>query len=171
MKEIDVPGGVKVALRGPEVSVSGPAGEVERRLSYPGVRISDGDGYLRVEAESEDKELLTVEGTFAAHLENMVEGVSRGFEYRLKVLYSHFPIQVNVRGDRVFIENFMGENEARTAQIVGGSEVEVSGDEVVVKGADKEALGQTAANIEQATRIKGKDPRVFQDGIYIIDKP
>ena len=48
--------------------------------------------------------------------------------------------------------------------------VEIKGDEVVVSGIDKEAVGQTAANIEQTTRIRGYDPKVFQDGIYPVDK-
>ncbi len=76
-----------------------------------------------------------------------------------------------MQGERVLIENFMGENYPRTARIVGGASVDVSGEEVVVTGADKEAAGQTAANLEQATRIRGKDPRVFQDGVYIVEKP
>ncbi|MBS1263141.1 MAG: 50S ribosomal protein L6 [Methanonatronarchaeales archaeon] len=171
MREIDVPGEVTVEIDGPDLEVSGPAGTVSRRLTYPGVTIEEGNGYVRVSAEKRKKTLLAMEGTLASHVRNMVRGVTDGFEYRLRVLYSHFPIQVKVQGDRVFIENFMGENHPRKAKIVEGAGVEVKGEDVLVTGADNESAGQTAANIEQATRIKGKDPRVFQDGVYIVEKP
>jgi large subunit ribosomal protein L6 len=75
-----------------------------------------------------------------------------------------------VEGKAISIENFMGERKPRIARIVGQSLVVVQGDEVIVTGIDKEHVGQTAANVEQATRIKGRDPRVFQDGIYFIEK-
>jgi large subunit ribosomal protein L6 len=71
---------------------------------------------------------------------------------------------------RVVIENFMGEKAPRTARIVGDVEVEVSGDEITVKGIRLQDVSQTAANIEQATKVKGKDLRVFLDGIYVYEK-
>jgi len=56
------------------------------------------------------------------------------------------------------------------AKIVGDVKVIVDKEDVIVKGLDIEAVAQTAANIEQATRIKRKDPRVFLDGIYVYSK-
>jgi large subunit ribosomal protein L6 len=101
----------------------------------------------------------------------MIKGVVEGFECKLKIVYAHFPIQVKVEGDKVLIINFLGEKKPRKAQIVGKeTKVKVTSDEIIITGIDKEAVGQTAANIEQATRIKGYDPRVFQDGIYITVK-
>ncbi len=86
------------------------------------------------------------------------------------MVYSHFPIQLRVDGDRLIIGNFLGEKKDRTAWIQSGVDVALNGDEVVVTGINKESVGQTAANIEQATRIKARDPRVFQDGIYVVGK-
>jgi len=100
----------------------------------------------------------------------MMSGVAYGFQYKLKLVYSHFPIQVKVEGRTISIDNFLGERKPRSARIMGESSVVVQGDELVVTGIDKEEVGQTAANIEQATRIKGRDPRVFQDGIYLVEK-
>jgi len=171
MKQIDLPDEVDIDVQGPNVTVSGPEGEVERKLSYPGIKIVEEKGYVRIEAEKDKKELHSMEGTFAAHIDNMVQGVTEGFEYKLQVFYSHFPIQVKTQGDQVLIENFVGENEPRYIQILDGAEVETKGEEVIVKGPDKDAVGQTAANIEQITNIRGKDPRVFQDGVYIVEKP
>jgi len=101
----------------------------------------------------------------------MVAGVKEGFTYEMKIVYSHFPLKATVKGSEFIIENFLGEKFPRKTRILGETKVEVKGDQVLLTGADVEAVGQTAANIEQATRIRGFDPRIFQDGIYITKKP
>ena len=103
-------------------------------------------------------------------IRNMIEGVKEGFRYKLKIVYSHFPISVKVQGDKVIIENFLGEKAPRIAKIVGNTKVRVEKQDIIVEGPDIEEVGQTAANIEQATKIKGFDRRVFVDGIYIYEK-
>jgi large subunit ribosomal protein L6 len=100
----------------------------------------------------------------------MILGVTQGFTYEMKIVYSHFPVKAGVKGSEFVIENFLGEKFPRKTRIVGDTKVEVKGDQVVLTGPDVEAVGQTAANIEQATRIRGFDPRIFQDGIYITRK-
>jgi len=87
-------------------------------------------------------------------------------------VHAHFPMQVAItkEGDTVSVSNFLGERKPRIAKIVEGAKVELKGGEIVVSGINKEAVGQTAADIEQTTRIKGYDPRVFQDGIYLVEK-
>jgi large subunit ribosomal protein L6 len=89
----------------------------------------------------------------------------------MKVLYSHFPMQVEVKGDTVEVRNFLGEKHPRETKVVGDTEVDVSEEEIVLHGPDKDHVGQTAANIEQLTYTNDKDVRVFQDGIYITAKP
>ena len=79
-------------------------------------------------------------------------------------------MKASVKGPEFVIENFLGEKHPRRAKILGDTKVEVSGDQVILKGTDIEKVSQTAANIEQATRIRGFDPRIFQDGIYITKK-
>ncbi len=108
--------------------------------------------------------------TIKAHINNMITGVTKGFTYKMKIVYAHFPMTVKVQGDKVIIENFLGERHPRKAKILGDTKVQVKGDEVHITGIDKEDVGQTMANIEQATKIKRRDPRVFQDGIYLISK-
>jgi large subunit ribosomal protein L6 len=109
-------------------------------------------------------------GTFEAHAKNMCRGVSEGFEYRMKVVYSHFPIQLKLQGQRLEIANFLGEKKARYADIAEGVTAKVANDEVVLTGIDREKVGNTAANIEHATHIRNRDPRVFQDGIYMVQR-
>jgi large subunit ribosomal protein L6 len=110
-------------------------------------------------------------GTIIAHIRNMVKGVTEGYTYRMRVVYSHFPITVKVEGDKVLIQNFLGESVPRVAKIVGDTKIEVKGQDIILTGCDKEAVGQTCGNIEQACRISKYDRRVFQDGIYIVEKP
>ncbi len=88
----------------------------------------------------------------------------------MKVVYSHFPMKATVKGDKFIIENFLGEKAPRHANIIGKTKITIKGAEVVLHGIDVEAVGQTAANIERACHIRNFDPRVFQDGIYIIEK-
>jgi len=173
---IEIPDGVEVSIEGDTVNgylvkVKGPKGENSRFLKYRGIYIEKLDSKIRVYAENPKKKLKAMVGTFAAHISNLITGVKDGFEYKLKVVYAHFPIKVRVEGNEVVIENFLGEKHPRRAKIVGRTQVEIRGQEIIVKGIDIEECGQTAANLEQATKIKRKDPRVFQDGIYIVEKP
>ena len=169
-EEVEVPEGVEVTVEGNTVKVKGPKGELERELKYPGVKIFTEDGKVVVYKEFPRKKDIAIVRTFKAHIANMIKGVTEGFTYRLKVVYSHFPVTVKVQGDEVVVENFLGEKNPRKAKILPGVTVKVRGQEITVEGIDKEAVGQTAANIEQATRITKWDRRVFQDGIYIVEK-
>jgi large subunit ribosomal protein L6 len=89
----------------------------------------------------------------------------------MEVFYSHFPMQVRTDDGDVVIENFLGERAPRRTEIHGDTDVEIDGEEVRLRGPDIEAVGQTAADIEQLTRVQDKDVRVFQDGVYITRKP
>ena len=168
--DLEIPDGVSIEIN-EAVRVQGPKGTIERKLSFPGVKIQKEDGKIVVFTEEKRARHKAMVGTIAGHIRNMVKGVTEGFEYRMKIVYSHFPIRVKVQGDEVIIENFLGEKHPRKAKIVGDTKVEVKGDQVIITGINKEDCGQTAANIEQATRIRGYDVRVFQDGIYIVSKP
>jgi len=169
-EEVEIPEGVSVEINGNLVKVKGPKGELERVFDYPGIKIFEEDGKLVVYKEFPRRKDIAIARTYKAHLNNMIKGVTEGFTYKLKVVYSHFPMTVKVQGDTVLIENFLGEKAPRKAKILPGVTVKVMGSEIIVESIDKEKAGQTAANIEQATRVKGRDRRVFQDGIYIVDK-
>ena len=169
-RQIEIPEGVAIAVDGFTVTVKGPKGEVSRRLSYPDIEISKEDSSLIVNSRLDRKRHRAMVGTLAAHISNMITGVTRGYEYKMKVVYSHFPIQLKAASDELIINNFLGERKARSAKILSGAKVEIGKDEVTITGIDKEQVGQTMANIEQATRVHGFDIRIFQDGIYLVDK-
>jgi large subunit ribosomal protein L6 len=169
--EVNVPQGVTVTLSGATLTVKGQKGQVSREFRFPSIKLASSDGKVVVEAGKVDKQTKATVGTFASHIRNMITGVTEGYEYNMKIVYSHFPIQVKVEGkDKISIGNFLGERKPRYASIMGETKVNVAGDKVSVTGNNKEHVGQTAANIEQACRIRKRDPRVFQDGVYIINK-
>ena len=169
--EIELPDDVSATVTHLEVTIEGPAGSVTRRLWYPDVTVSVEDDAVVIETDADDAKTNATVGTFESHVRNMVHGVREGWEYRMEVYYAHFPMQVRVDGDEVVIENFLGERAERRTPIRGDTEVQIDGEEVTLSGSDKEAVGQTATDIEQLTKVKGKDTRVFQDGVYIVEKP
>lgn len=169
-EKVHVPKEVKATMKGTEVTVKGPKGQVTRDFNHPKVKVSLKDDSFHIECEYPRIKEKALVGTYAAHLKNMIEGANHGFEYAMKVVYSHFPMKIAVKGDKLVIENFLGEKAPRSAPILAGAKVTVKGNEVFVVGSDLEKVSQTAANIERATKIRGFDPRVFQDGIYIVEK-
>jgi large subunit ribosomal protein L6 len=170
-EEIELPEDVDASVEHLDLTVEGPNGNVTRRLWYPDVTVSVTDGAVHIDTDETDAKTLATVGTFQSHVENMIHGVTEGWEYQMEVFYSHFPMQVNVEGDEVVIENFLGERAPRRAPIHGDTEVSVDGEEITLAGPNIEDVGQTAADIEQLTRVSGKDTRVFQDGVYITSKP
>jgi large subunit ribosomal protein L6 len=169
-KEVPIGAGVEVNVNNGVVTIEGPGGTLKRDLWYPNIEIFVEQDKVCIGSSLNKKTQKSIVGTYASHVANMISGVTYGFQYKLKLVYSHFPIQVKVEGSKISIDNFLGERKPRSARIMGKSSVVVQGDELIVSGIDKEDVGQTAANIEQATRIKGRDPRVFQDGIYLVEK-
>ncbi len=168
-EKIEVPEGVEFKVSGMTVEVSGKKGKLSRTFDSPKLRIKADGRSLLAEMDSVRRKDKAVVGTFRAHMLNMIKGVSEGFVYKLQTVYSHFPITVKVEGKKVAINNFLGERSARSANIVGDVAVEVSGDSILVKGANKDEVGQTAYNIEQATIVKYRDRKTFQDGCYIVE--
>ncbi len=169
--EVDIPEGVEVEIEGKRVVVKGPKGSVERDFSHARhVRIYKEGNKVIVETFFARRKEKAVVYSIGAHIRNMITGVTKGYRYWLKIIYSHFPVSVKVEGDKVIIENFLGERAPRIAKIVGNAKVRVQKNDVIVEGVNIEDVGQTAANIEQATKIRGFDRRVFVDGIYIYKK-
>ncbi|GAB3695683.1 50S ribosomal protein L6 [Halorubrum pallidum] len=169
--EIEIPDDVSAETDHLELTVEGPNGSVTRRLWYPDVEVTVEDDVVVVASENEDAKTNATVGTFESHVANMIHGVTDGWEYTMEVYYAHFPMQVTVNGDEVVIENFLGERAQRRTPIRGDTDVQIDGETVTLTGSDKEAVGQTAADIEQLTKVTDKDTRVFQDGVYIVEKP
>ena len=170
VRKVKIPDGVKASLEGMHLRVTGPKGQLSRNVRFPQVTVTCDGKEVVIATESRRKEITAMVGTLEAHTKNMFRGVTEGYEYRMKVVYSHFPIQLKLQGNKLEIANFLGEKKTRHARIEQGVAAKVGNDEVVLTGIDRELVGTTAANIEHATHIRDRDPRVFQDGIYMIQR-
>ncbi|MBM3304025.1 MAG: 50S ribosomal protein L6 [Candidatus Aenigmarchaeota archaeon] len=168
---VSIPSGVEVKVEGGIISVSGPKGKVSKNLNAPDMKVRQEGGKVTFRSADDRKKNIAVVGTWAAHLQNMIKGVTSGWELRMKVVYSHFPIKLSVEGGSVIIGNYLGERGQRKAKIMEGSAVKLDKEGLIITGIDKESVGQTAANIELASRVKGRDRRVFQDGVYVVQGP
>jgi large subunit ribosomal protein L6 len=170
--KVPLPKGVSFHVEGRTLSARGPLGSVSRPFPSDVVHleIKKGEAILTLGLPANRKRAQALLKAWAAHVLNLATGVTVGFEARMKVVAAHFPMKVQVKEDHLLIENFLGEKHPRTASLVPGVSASVDGDFVVISGPDVELVGQSAANIERATRIREYDPRVFQDGIYLIER-
>jgi large subunit ribosomal protein L6 len=167
---IETPDGVQVNLEGRKITVKGPKGTLVRDFSFAPISIELNGKNVRISAEWPRKKEASLVGTLHSHVQNMIAGVTKGFTYKLKIVFSHFPISVKLKDKTVLIENFTGERSPRRAKIIGNVQVKIQSEDVIVQGIDLEDVSQTAANVEQATKVKRKDPRIFLDGLYIYER-
>jgi len=171
---IALPEGASASIDDDVVTISKDGESLSREFRHHRVEIRSAEGGLEVFVNLPRRSDKALAGTWAAHLRNMARGVDEGFEYRLKAVFSHFPMNLKVEGKQFTISHLFGEKVPRVAKLPWSpAEVEVRVEnktDVVVKGADREKVGQTAANIERACRITKRDRRVFQDGVYIVSK-
>jgi len=169
-RTVQIPEDVEVTLEGRKVTVKGPKGTLTRDFHRAPVSMEMNGKTMRIWAEWPRKKEASLVGTVHSHVQNMIEGVRKGFTYKLKIVFSHFPISAKVKDKTVLIENFTGERNPRKAKIVGNAKVKVQSEDIIVQSLDLESVSQTAANIEQATKVRKKDPRVFLDGIYVYER-
>lgn len=172
VREVEIPEGVQVEVSSPAIiKVKGRLGELISNLSHTGARIELDGRKIVIKCPGKGKRAKPMIGTVTSSIKNMFTGVTEGYTYKLKIVSTHFPINVKVQRDTVIIENFIGERYTRKAKIIGAdTKVKVQGEDIIVSGIDKQAVGQTAANIEAATRVRRKDLRKFLDGIYLFEK-
>jgi large subunit ribosomal protein L6 len=173
VETVEVPEGVKISLQYATVTVEGPLGRLSRDFSHTGVKLVLEGNVLRVFSVNKGRRFKARVGTVAKLIGDMAMGVLHGYMARLKVVYSHFPITVKYDKPTrtVSIHNFMGEKSPRFFKVpFPNLEIQVSGQDITVTGLDKNEVTQVAAMFESATRIRGKDPRVYVDGIYVVEK-
>ncbi|MBU1136447.1 MAG: 50S ribosomal protein L6 [Nanoarchaeota archaeon] len=166
-EEIKIPEGVDVEITKEKIKISKEGNEIERKFDY---EIKKQDGKLIIEFKKPDKNDKKMIKTMIAHLNNMLKGINEKYIYKLQICTVHFPMNIKIEGNEVIIKNFLGEVKDRKARIIEGVDIKIDGEIITVESCDKEKAGQTAANIESATKIKKRDRRIFQDGIYIIEK-
>ena len=168
--EVTIPQGVTVRVHNGTFTVKGPKGEISRMLFNPRVDFAiEGDSIL-ITSKNASKREKTILFTLASHIKNLIQGVTEGHSYKLKVCSGHFPMTVAVKGDILEVKNFIGEAVPRKLKLDPRVKTTVEGVVITVESADLEAAGTQASRIEALCKRPGFDKRIFQDGIYITHK-
>ena len=170
LQEIEIPKDIEISIEGDIVKAKGAEGENKREFNLREIDLEKKDNKILIGNKKATKNEKKRINTITAHIKNLIKGAQKKFEYQLKVASGHFPMTVEIQGKIVTIKNFFGEKNPRTCKIPEGAEVKLDGDILTVTSIDKEIAGQAAANLERSTKIRAKDRRIFQDGIYIINK-
>lgn len=172
MDEIEIPEDITVVIEDGDLIMKKNGNELKRKLNPAiGLKITENKILIKpVRITRKEKKIF---GTFKAHIKNMIKGLSEGFEYKLQIANVHFPMNVNYDKENreIVVKNFLGEKKDRRIKITSDVDININKDIVEVRSIDIEKAGQTAANIEKGTKVRNRDRRIYQDGIFIIEKP
>ena len=168
---VEITDGVTCKVAGNKVHFSKGGVQTDRTIDIPGAEMEvSGNEFIISSKKSNKKDISKIRSQLA-HVKNILLGLNERFVYELEVCNVHFPMTVKIDGSRLVINNFLGEKVPRSANILPGVEIKIDGSKIKLMSADIEKAGQTAANIEKASRVRNKDRRIFQDGIFITKKP
>lgn len=173
---VKIPKGITVTANSRVITVKGARGILKRSFKHLALDIRMiNPRTLKVEKWFGRKKELAAVRTVCSHVENMLKGVTLGYQYKMRAVYAHFPINcVTTEGDSVIeIRNFLGEKYIRKVKMASGVTVKNSTkqkDELVIEGNSLEDVSRSAALIQQSTMVKNKDIRKFLDGLYVSEK-
>ncbi|KAJ2055959.1 60S ribosomal protein L9B [Coemansia sp. S146] len=175
---VTIPEGVTVDIKSRQITVTGPRGTLKRDLRHIQMDIQrPNKTEIRVIVWQGGRKHVACIRTVCSHIRNLITGVTKGFEYKMRFVYAHFPISANIdkKGGETTVEirNFLGEKVVRKVLMHPGVDVIQSSnvkDELVLTGNDIDSVSQSAASIQQITRVRNKDIRKFLDGVYVSSK-
>lgn len=175
---LEIPEGVTVNIKARSIHVTGPRGELKKDLKHIDVTFSKvSDKAIKITVHNGDRKHVAALRTVKSLIANLITGVTKGYKYKMRYVYAHFPINVNVvevDGQKyIEIRNFLGEKRVRQVKIFDGVTVESSTtqkDELILSGNSLEAVSQNAADVQQICRVRNKDIRKFLDGIYVSER-
>ena len=168
---VEIPSGVHASFSNGVLELKKGSVDLKRKISILGTEIKVSDGKINLNCLKANKKNVADVKAIVSHVKNMFIGLNEKYVYKLEICHVHFPMTCKVEGKKLVINNFLGEKKNRYAEILHGVDVEVKGNVITVSSHDLEKAGQTAANLEVASKVHGKDRRVFQDGIFITEKP
>merc|ERR1712027_115829 len=175
-QSVTIPEDVDASVKSRVVTVKGPRGTLIKSFKHLAVDISMPDKKtVRVEKWFGKKKELAAVRTVCSHITNLINGVTKGYKYKMRAVYAHFPIICAISGGGTLVEvrNFLGEKYTRKVRMHDGVKCENSKDqkdELILTGNSVEAFSQSAALIQQSTTVKNKDIRKFLDGVYVSEK-
>ena len=176
-EQLEVPEGITVRSKARTVEVEGPRGKLTKAFKHLSVNITVAEDGRKVKVESwfANKKLRACVRTVKSGIQNMITGVTKGFEYHMRLAYAHFPINIHIPNDHKSIEirNYIGERQVRRIDMLAGVSIDKGKDvkdELILWGNDLELVSLSAALIQQSCQAKKKDIRKFLDGIYVSEK-
>merc|ERR1712026_604501 len=175
-QSVTVPDEVDVSVKSRVVTVKGPRGTLTKSFKHLALDISMPDKKtVRVEKWFGKRKELAAVRTVCSHITNLCNGVTKGYKYKMRAVYAHFPINCAITegGSLVEVRNFLGEKFVLKVRMHDGVKCENSKeqkDELLLTGNSLEAVSQSAALIQQSTTVKNKDIRKFLDGLYVSEK-
>ena len=172
-RTVEIPEGVEVEVNSRVIKVTGPRGSLTRDFKHMSMDLRKVGNTIRVDVWFANRKQLATVRTVISHIDNMMVGVTRGFMYKMRFVYSHFPINVTLNGDNVEIRNFLGEKRVRKVKLLEGVKYVRSADvkdQIELSGNDIAMVSLTAAQIQGQTNVRKKDLRKFLDGIYVSEK-
>ncbi len=170
-QKIQIPEGITCQYKDEVLTCKKDSAELSKKIRIPEVELKIQGQEISLDCKKGNKLHYKKIMTNIAHIKNMFHGLEEKYIYELEAVNVHFPMAIKSEGQILTINNFLGEKVPRKATILPNVDVEVKGQKITVSSHDKEAAGQTAANLEKAAKLKGRDRRIFQDGIYITNKP
>lgn len=148
---------------------AGNTGKLVKDLSHIAVNFSlQKKNVILLEIHHGARKNVAALRTVRTLINNLIIGVTKGFKYKMRYVYAHFPINVNVEKNsetglfEVEIRNFIGEKIVRRVVMQSGVDVEISKaqkDELILLGNSLENVSQSAADIQQICRVRNKDIR------------
>ena len=173
--ELEIPEDISIDISPLKlITIKGKKGSISKDFGHAkSIDVFKEGNKICFHADFPRKKQMALIGTLKNVLNNLILGIQNEYTYKMKIVYSHFPITlVPPKGNskEILIKNFIGERAPRVTYAIGDVKIKANKEEVIVSGLDREAVGQTCANIQLKCRIKEKDKRVFQDGIYVYEK-
>jgi large subunit ribosomal protein L6 len=166
---IEIPEGINIEIEGKMIKVKKGSQESSVQTRGKFKIKKEGDKIIIYNEQATKNQKREIK-TSSAKLRNVINGLQEKYVYKLQICHVHFPVSVSIKDNKVIIKNFLGEKKDRKASIIEGVDVKIEKDIITIESSDKEKAGQTAANMESATRITKRDRRIFQDGIFITEK-
>lgn len=169
-RTIELPQGFQSKLEKNILTISGNNKQVKKEFKLRKIKLESLENKIKIFCENSSRRESKVIGTTWAHINNMIKGLQEPFIYQLEICNNHFPMSVKLEGNKVIIKSLLGEKKERFAKILPNVDVKINANQITVTSDNIESAGQTAANLEKATKITNRDRRIFQDGIYITEK-
>lgn len=175
---LEIPEGVHLKIVARQITVTGPRGSLTKNLKHLDVSFAKiSNRQVRIIVHNGERKHVATLRTVKSLIANLVTGVTKGYKYKMRYVYAHFPINVNIveKDGAKFIEvrNFLGDKKIRNVPVRDGVTIEFSTnvkDEIVLSGNSVEDVSQNAADLQQICRVRNKDIRKFLDGIYVSHK-